>query len=130
MELEYCHSCDEATGRAGVADDSIFCEGCGCGPLCDGCSLSTEDGHFCKDCIRAEIAALKDEKRSWEGAAEIGMHKWYRGITEQRDVLVTENTTLRAKVAALKEAARDHLENSTYSSVLNLRAVIDEAREK
>ncbi len=35
--LEYCALCDEATGRAGRGEDSIFCDEC-------------EDGPFCTDC--------------------------------------------------------------------------------
>lgn len=35
-ELERCCNCDEPTGRAGRADDSLYCE-CGEGPFCEDC---------------------------------------------------------------------------------------------
>lgn len=34
--LEHCSVCDEPTGRAGIADDSIYWEGIG--PLCEACN--------------------------------------------------------------------------------------------
>jgi len=33
---ERCVDCDEPTGRAGIADDSIYCN-CGEGPFCVEC---------------------------------------------------------------------------------------------
>ncbi len=43
-ELERCCSCDEPTGRAGRADDSLYCE-CGAGPFCEDCW----DEHECPE---------------------------------------------------------------------------------
>lgn len=43
MALEYCFLCGEQTGRAGRADDSIYCE-CGAGPFC----LECWHGHSCE----------------------------------------------------------------------------------
>jgi len=37
MSLEYCKECDEATGRAGIHDDSLF--------------FSVGDGPYCVDCF-------------------------------------------------------------------------------
>lgn len=34
--LEYCHVCDEPTGRAGQGDGSLYCE-CDRGPFCEEC---------------------------------------------------------------------------------------------
>ncbi len=54
MELERCVACDDFTGHAGSADDSLFCD-CGDGPFCCDCwcdhvddckeSDSGRDGH-------------------------------------------------------------------------------------
>ena len=35
--LERCYACDEPTGRAGRADDSLFCAECDAGPFCEEC---------------------------------------------------------------------------------------------
>jgi hypothetical protein len=35
--LEYCGICGEPTGRAGHADDSLYCEHCEAGPFCPEC---------------------------------------------------------------------------------------------
>ncbi len=37
---ERCTRCDELTGRAGKADDSLYCDACGAGPFCVWCSQS------------------------------------------------------------------------------------------
>ena len=36
-DLEYCFYCSCPTGRAGRADDSLYCELCDAGPFCDEC---------------------------------------------------------------------------------------------
>lgn len=43
--FEYCCLCQEATGRAGRHDDSLYCDDCDAGPFCEVC----DDGHVCKD---------------------------------------------------------------------------------
>jgi len=35
--LEHCFICDEETGRAGRAEDSIYCCDCDLGPFCEHC---------------------------------------------------------------------------------------------
>ena len=35
--IERCVDCDDATGRSGRADDSLFCPHCSRGPLCSEC---------------------------------------------------------------------------------------------
>ena len=35
--LEECCKCDEATGRAGKGEDSIYCDECEQGPFCSEC---------------------------------------------------------------------------------------------
>jgi hypothetical protein len=55
--LERCIKCDALTGRAGRADDSLFCGCCDMGPLCSGCW----DEHTCQelvDQLRAEVERL------------------------------------------------------------------------
>jgi hypothetical protein len=42
--LEYCQLCGDATGKAGAADGSIFCN-CGAGPFCLPCWRN----HWCVD---------------------------------------------------------------------------------
>lgn len=37
MESERCCDCDTPTGRAGRADDSLFCDTCDTGPYCWPC---------------------------------------------------------------------------------------------
>jgi len=39
--MEECAECGKRTGRAGRAEDSIFCEDCEAGPFCSECW----DGH-------------------------------------------------------------------------------------
>jgi hypothetical protein len=48
MEEERCCMCDDATGRAGKGDDSIYCN-CGAGPFCLDC---WHDHQF--RCVEAE----------------------------------------------------------------------------
>lgn len=45
--LERCVICDEPTGRAGRADDSIYCPECNNGPFCESCCY--ENG-ICEGC--------------------------------------------------------------------------------
>ena len=40
--LEHCCGCDQPTGRAGRADDSIYCPDCDSGPWCEECWLIME----------------------------------------------------------------------------------------
>lgn len=35
--LEYCVCCGEATGRAGIGEDSLYCDACDRGPFCPAC---------------------------------------------------------------------------------------------
>jgi hypothetical protein len=36
-DIEMCKDCDEPTGCAGINEDSLYCELCGGGPLCEYC---------------------------------------------------------------------------------------------
>ena len=42
MKTEYCIKCDQPTGRAGAADDSIYLED-GTGPLCEECYAKAQE---------------------------------------------------------------------------------------
>lgn len=46
LELERCVDCDDPTGRAGRADDSLYCD-CGAGPFCGECH--DEHGKRCEE---------------------------------------------------------------------------------
>jgi hypothetical protein len=37
QSVEMCSVCDQPTGYAGIAEDSLYCEYCGEGPFCDTC---------------------------------------------------------------------------------------------
>jgi len=37
MVFEQCCECDALTGRVGPGEDSLFCDQCDVGPLCEGC---------------------------------------------------------------------------------------------
>ena len=57
-KIEYCFVCDDATGNAGVHDDSLYLDD-GTGPYCERC--------FEIRCLRAEVERLtreRDEERA------------------------------------------------------------------
>jgi len=51
---ERCAECDQATGRAGASDDSLYCDQCEAGPLCQECY----DSHKCES-TRRYVAKLE-----------------------------------------------------------------------
>ncbi len=55
--LEECYVCGKYTGRAGRADDSIYCE-CGAGPFCEECW----DGHWCLEREATESMPFVDDR--------------------------------------------------------------------
>lgn len=63
MTTELCFLCDEPTGRAGRADDSIFCE------LCNDCCLV--HGPFCEDCWDNHKRAHRSMPKVLESLARI-----------------------------------------------------------
>lgn len=49
LPLEYCIKCDQPTGRAGRAEDSLYCDNPDCdkGPYCEDCYTTDEEGGYC-----------------------------------------------------------------------------------
>ena len=47
LTLEYCCECGCPTGRAGIADDSLF---------------TTDDGPFCPECFEDEMGWIRAEE--------------------------------------------------------------------
>ena len=57
MNEETCCVCDAPTGRAGRADDSLYCEADDTGPYCDDCYPTREN----MEAQRAQLARLQEE---------------------------------------------------------------------
>jgi hypothetical protein len=56
IEVETCMECDNETGRAGIAEDSIYCGECGNGPYCENC-WGQLDRELCGSCEAKLLAA-------------------------------------------------------------------------
>jgi hypothetical protein len=74
MNVEHCVKCDEATGRAGRGDDSLF-DADGKGPYCDDCWDKT--GEPMKKAIGGKVYVQVPEKElgSCDGCAAVGDDK-------------------------------------------------------
>lgn len=66
LPIEHCCECDEPTGRAGPADDSIYTPD-GYGPLCEACYSGAA-----LDKYRARVADLDRELKALRSASENG----------------------------------------------------------
>jgi len=77
---EECVACGEFTGRAGAGEDSIYCDPCDRGPLCEGCGyqhyghedkptpavgVSEEeiDGLWNEECINSRTTFRREVRR-------------------------------------------------------------------
>ena len=63
--IETCCVCDEPTGRAGRADDSLYCDECDVGPFCEEC---WDDHH--KDYNHGEVAGLRRQLAKLQGIVD------------------------------------------------------------
>ena len=59
--LEHCFKCNDLTGRAGKADDSLYCYGCDTGPYCPECW----ELHHAADKENASLKRKNEGLRQW-----------------------------------------------------------------
>jgi hypothetical protein len=86
QSLEYCYECDFTTGKAGIADDSLYCGQCGEGPFCEECYERHIFDHKHKD----EIATLcvERDKAVLDFAKQCDLVKLYHEENEKLKLII------------------------------------------
>ncbi|KKN47700.1 hypothetical protein LCGC14_0660230 [marine sediment metagenome] len=62
--LEYCFNCNDATGRAGQGDGSLYCE-CDEGPFCEDCWEEHHQGNSKANALRELWGKYKELLRNY-----------------------------------------------------------------
>jgi hypothetical protein len=116
MSEERCCLCDELTGRAGRADDSLYLDtpSAELGPLCEECygALDRSGQEERADNLERERNELREKVEAWEWLTESGyvgyaqaFESWVFDTWEAGDpqILAPTITELAAKVRAREE---------------------------
>jgi len=131
-ELEMCCVCGEPTGRAGMADDSIYCGACDRGPFCSTCFLYHDYEHIHAKLTRAEaLAEAMNELKIQASVTKVELRnddsktaKILRGLIAQWQNMI--DTAL----AAYREETSGHIAYATEKTVASLERELAEWRRK
>lgn len=121
--IERCIQCNEPTGRAGACEDSMFCDQCGNGPLCEQCYGESER--------IAELEAALSEAR--ESCLSLGRQaneqcERARQAERERDEARAELTIMTGEFQAARETASGYASRlqGEQTAAARLRALLAE----